>query len=131
MDRFRRHPVSLAFAATLALAALSARADVFAPGPAGVDERSVGTLDGDSSFSYTADTTDRAVAERVMGALATDPGLAGAAITVLVDEGRVRLSGQTRDEGQVALALRVARDAAGPDVRVTGAGLGPAARAIR
>ena len=133
MERTRRHPLSLTLAAALALGALSARADVFAPGPASVDERSIGSLDGDTAFSYTADTTDRAVAERVMGALATDPGLAGAAITVLVDEGRVRLSGETRNEDQAALALRVARDAAGPDVPVTGADLEPGTetRAIR
>jgi hypothetical protein len=90
--------------------------------------RSEGTLDGSTEFSYfgdaaTADTTDRAVAERVMDALATDPALEGSAITVLVDQGRVRLSGRARDEDQAAYALEIARDAAGPAVDVTGEGL--------
>ena len=87
--------------------------------------RSEGTLDGSTEFSYfgdaaTADTTDRAVAERVMDALATAPALEGSAITVLVEQGRVRLSGRARDEDQAAYALEVARDAAGPAVDVTG-----------
>ena len=85
----------------------------------------MGTLDGTTDFSYygdaaTADTTDRAVAERVMDALAAEPALDGSAITVLVDQGRVRLSGRARDEDQAAYAVEVARDAAGPAVDVTG-----------
>ena len=118
MERSRHIP-GIAIAAALGLAALSAHAGIYSPGPAAVDERGIGTLDGDTAFSYTADTTDRAVAERVMEALAEDPTLDGAAITVLVDEGRVRLSGTARDDGQAAHALRVARDAAGPEVAVT------------
>ena len=122
----RSRPIArIAIAAALGLAASSPHADVFSPGPAAVDERSIGTLDGDTAFSYTADTTDRAVAERVMEALAEDPALDGAAITVLVDEGRVRLSGTARDDEQAAHALRVARDAAGPHVAVTGNDLEP------
>lgn len=134
MERSRNTATHVALAAALGLAALSARADIYSPQPPAAAERSIGTLGGDTAFSYsTADVTDRAVAERVMDALAGDPALAGAAITVLVDEGRVRLAGATRGEEQAAHALRVARDAAGPGVRVTGNDLepDPAAAAIR
>ena len=117
---------SLAVCAVLALgasAACHARTDFL-----GIDEtapaaRSVGTLDGATRFSYsgtpaTGDTTDRAVAGRVVDALAGEPALEGAAITVLIEQGRVRLAGTTRDEDQAAYALEVARDAAGPAVDV-------------
>jgi osmotically-inducible protein OsmY len=133
MERSRSKILHIAVAAALGLAAVSARADIYAPAQA-AGERSIGTLEGDTAFSYsTADTTDRAVAARVMGALAEDPSLQGAAITVLVDEGRVRLAGATRDEEQADHALQVARDAAGPGVLVTGNDLEPdgAAAAIR
>lgn len=125
----QRHDIRpLAAAALIALGA--AAEPVLAADLPGVDEarpsaRSTGTLDGSTDFSYVgdaarADTTDRAVAERVMDALAAEPALEGAAITVLVDQGRVRLSGRAQDEDQAAYALEVARDAAGPAVDVTG-----------
>lgn len=79
-----------------------------------------GTLDPGSDVSYAADASDRAVARRVMDALAEDPALEGSQITVLVDQGAVRLSGTARDEDQAAYALEIARDAAGPAVAVTG-----------
>ncbi|HXS53740.1 MAG TPA: BON domain-containing protein [Usitatibacter sp.] len=85
-----------------------------------------GTLDPGSDVSYAADASDRAVAARVMQALAEDPALEGSQITVLVDQGDVRLSGTTRDEEQGAYALEVARDAAGPTVAVSGETLEPA-----
>ena len=84
-----------------------------------------GTLDPGSDFSYASDTSDRAVAERVMDALAEDPALEGSRITVLVDQGTVRLSGTARDEDQAAYALEVAQDAAGPAVAVSGETLAP------
>ena len=84
-----------------------------------------GTLDPGSDISYTADASDRAVAERVMDALAEDPALEGSRITVLVDQGTVRLSGTARDEDQAAYALQVAQDAAGPAVSVSGDTLAP------
>jgi osmotically-inducible protein OsmY len=134
MGTSRSTILHIAFAAALGLAAVSAHADIYAPAEAPAAERSIGTLEGDTAFSYsTADTTDRAVAERVMDALAEDPALHGSAITVLVDEGHVRLSGATRDEEQAAHALEVARDAAGPNVIVTAGSLEPdgSAAAIR
>lgn len=117
-----------AAAVLIALAALAPSAFAADPpgmGPMPGSARGTGTLDGATDFSYygdaaTADTTDRAVAERVMDALAAEPALEGAAITVLVDQDRVRLSGSARDEDQAAYALEVARDAAGPSVDVTG-----------
>ena len=109
----------------LAAAAGLARADIVTVDESPPEHRSVGTLDGDSAFSYTADTTDRAVAERVMDALANEPALEGAAITVLVDEGQVRLSGTARDEDQAAYAREVAQDAAGPAVAVSAESLQP------
>jgi hyperosmotically inducible periplasmic protein len=108
----------------LAAAAGAARADIVTVDESPL-ERSTGTLDGDTAISYTADTSDRAVAERVMDALANDPALEGAAITVLVDEGQVRLSGTARDEDQAAYAREVAQDAAGPAVAVSAESLQP------
>ena len=113
-----------AIAAALAALAFPARADdpvvIEAPAQAA---GMAGTLDPGSDFSYAADTTDRAVAERVMDALARDPALDGAAITVLVDQGAVRLAGTARDADQAADAVRVAREAAGPAVAVSGDGI--------
>lgn len=109
----------------LAAAAGAARAGIVTVDQPPLERRSVGTLDGDSALSYTTDTTDRAVAERVMDALANEPALEGAAITVLVDEGRVRLSGTARDEDQAAYALELAQDAAGPAVAVSAESLQP------
>ena len=108
----------------LAAAAGAARADIVTVDESPL-ERSTGTLDGDTALSYTADTSDRAVAERVMDALANDPALEGAAITVLVDQGQVRLSGTARDEDQASYALEVAQDAAGPAVAISGESLQP------
>jgi hypothetical protein len=125
----RRIRLLLASTVLAAAAPCLARTDFL-----GVDEgrtaRSTGTLDGATEFSYTADaahvdTTDRAVAERVMEALAAEPALEGSAITVLVDGGRVRLSGTARDEDQAAYALEIAKDAAGPAVDVDGEDLRP------
>lgn len=108
----------------LAAAAGAARADIVTVDESPL-ERSTGTLDGDTALSYTADTSDRAVAERVMDALANDPALEGAAITVLVDQGEVRLTGTARDEDQAAYAREVAQDAAGPAVAVSAESLQP------
>jgi hypothetical protein len=125
----RIRPIVLLAALVAVAAPCLAKADFL-----GMDEgrtaRSTGTLDGATEFSYTADaahvdTTDRAVAGRVMEALAEEPALEGSAITVLVDEGRVRLSGTARDEDQAAYALEIAKDAAGPAVEVTGEDLRP------
>ena len=121
--RFRR--LGIAALIALAAAAGAARADIVTVDESPLARRSVGTLDGDSAISYTADTSDRAVAERVMDALANEPALEGAAITVLVDEGRVRLSGSARDEDQASYALEVAQDAAGPAVAVSAESLQP------
>jgi hypothetical protein len=129
MEIRRFRPLVLLGALVAAGGPCLARADFL-----GVDEgriaRGTGTLDGATEFSYTADathvdTTDRAVAERVMEALAEEPALEGSAITVLVDEGRVRLSGTARDGDQAAYALEIAKDAAGPAVEVTGEDLRP------
>jgi len=116
--------IGTAVLVALAAAAGAARADIVTVDESPL-ERSTGTLDGDTALSYTADTSDRAVAERVMDALANDPALEGAAITVLVDQGQVRLSGTARDEDQASYALEVARDAAGPAVAVSGESLQP------
>jgi hyperosmotically inducible periplasmic protein len=120
----RFHRLAVATLIAFAAAAGAARADIATDEPR-LERRSVGTLDGDSAISYTADTPDRAVAERVMDALANEPALEGAAITVLVDEGQVRLSGTARDEDQAAYALELAQDAAGPAVAVSAESLQP------
>jgi len=114
----RFHRFGAAALVALAAAAGAARADIVTVDESPL-ERSTGTLDGDTAISYTADTSDRAVAERVMDALANEPALEGAAITVLVDEGQVRLTGTARDEDQASYALEVAQDAAGPSVAVS------------
>lgn len=120
----RFHRFGIAALVALAAAAGAARADIVTVDESPL-ERSTGTLDGDTALSYTADTSDRAVAERVMDALANDPALEGAAITVLVDQGQVRLSGTARDEDQASYALEVAQDAAGPAVAVSAQSLQP------
>jgi len=114
----RFHRFGAAALVALAAAAGAARADIVTVDESPL-ERSTGTLDGDTAISYTADTSNRAVAERVMDALANEPALEGAAITVLVDEGQVRLTGTARDEDQASYALEVAQDAAGPSVAVS------------
>lgn len=68
-------------------------------------------------------SVDQALAQRVMDALANDPSLLGAAITVVVDEGRVRLVGSTVDPDQARRALDDARDATGDAALVSGDGL--------
>ncbi len=68
-------------------------------------------------------SADQALAQRVMDALANDPSLLGAAITVVVDEGRVRLVGSTVDADQARRALDDARDASGDAALVSGDGL--------
>ena len=120
----RFHRFGAAALVALAAAAGAARADIVTVDESPL-ERSTGTLDGDTAISYTADTSDRAVAERVMDALANEPALEGAAITVLVDEGQVRLTGTARDEDQASYALEVAQDAAGPSVAVSAESLQP------
>jgi BON domain-containing protein len=125
----RRHSIS-PIAIGLAAAAVGIALVLFAPHARAADAsplvtRTQGTLDSGTTFSYAADASDRAVAERVTDALANDPALEGSSITVLVDEGRVRLSGAARDEDQAAEAIEVARDAAGPSVDVSGRGLEP------
>jgi len=120
----RIHRFGTAALVALAAAAGAARADIVTVDESPL-ERSVGTLDGDSAISYAADTSDRAVAERVMDALANEPALEGAAITVLVDQGEVRLSGTARDEDQASYALEIAQDAAGPAVVVSAESLQP------
>lgn len=62
---------------------------------------------------------DQALMNRVVGALANDPQLKGAMITVQVDGGRVDLSGFAQDETQAARAREVAEGIAGAG-RVTG-----------
>jgi hypothetical protein len=120
-------PPVAAAAVAIALAALapSAHADIVTVDPSPLVTRRSGTLDSASTFSYAADTSDRAVAERVTDALANEPALEGSAITVLVDEGTVRLSGNTQNDDQASYAVEVAQDAAGPTVRVSGASLEP------
>jgi hypothetical protein len=112
----------------LILFAPHAHADLVTVDESTLVTRSQGRLDSGTAFSYVADASDRAVAERVMDALANDPALEGSSITVLVDEGQVRLSGVAQDEDQAARAIEVARDAAGPSVEVSGQGLEPGAQ---
>jgi len=124
---FSRAAPLAATAVAIALAALAPRAhaDIVTVDPSPLATGSSGTLDSTSAFSYAADTSDRAVAERVTDALANEPALEGSAITVLVDEGTVRLSGSTQNEDQASRAVEVAQDAAGPAVPVSGASLEP------
>jgi BON domain-containing protein len=78
------------------------------------------------NVAAASQTGDDAIAERVQRALADDPALEGAAITVLVDHGNVSLSGTAEDDGQADYATQVAQDAAGPSARVSSDNLQPA-----
>ncbi len=113
-------------AALLALAALAL--------PAAADVRVLpsrppvvsGTAAAGPNVAAASETGDNAIAQRVMRALAGDPALEGAAITVLVDHGNVSLSGTTEDDGQAEYATQVAQDAAGPAAHVASDNLQPA-----
>jgi osmotically-inducible protein OsmY len=61
---------------------------------------------------------DDALLERVANALANDPELGDADITVFVADGRVALEGRTRNAGQAVRAVAVTRRAAGSGVDV-------------
>jgi hypothetical protein len=61
---------------------------------------------------------DQQIADRVANALDGDSSLDGAAIIVVVDDGKVSLDGTTADAGQSAHAMQVAQDAVGPAVVV-------------
>ncbi len=78
------------------------------------------------NVAAASETGDDAIAERVQRALAADPALEGAAITVLVDHGNVSLSGTAEDDGQAEYATQAAQDAAGPGAHVSSDNLQPA-----
>jgi len=117
-----RHAVALALAA--AALALPAVADVRAlPSRPPVVS---GTTAHSPDVAASSEVGDNAIAERVMRALADDPSLEGAAITVLVDHGNVSLSGTAESDQQADYATKVAQDAAGPTAHVASDNLQPA-----
>lgn len=85
-----------------------------------------GTTAETPNVAAASETGDDAIAERVQRALADDPALEGAAITVLVDHGNVSLSGTAEDDDQADYATKVAQDAAGPAAHVSSDNLQPA-----
>lgn len=118
------HGPSIALALAGAALALPATADVRVlpsrpPVVSGATARS-------PDVAAASEVGDDAIAERVMRALAEDPGLEGTAITVLVDHGNVSLSGTTEDDQQADYATRIAQDAAGPGAHVSSDNLQPA-----
>ena len=112
---------TLALSAALALPAL-ADVRVLPSRPPVVS----GTTAASPNVAAASETGDDAIAERVQRALADDPALEGAAITVLVDHGNVSLSGTAEDDGQADYATKVAQDAAGPAAHVSSDNLQPA-----
>jgi hypothetical protein len=128
MKPLRRHIASAALLVFLAFAAtalvLPAFADVrVLPSPPSVV---TGSTAGTPNVAAASETGDDAIAERVMRALAEDPALEGAAVTVLVDHGNVSLSGTAEDDDQAEYATQVAQDAAGPGAHVSSDNLQPA-----
>jgi len=125
MKPMRRHVGKAALLALAAAAlALPAVADVRAlPSPPSVVKGSTALMPNVASSSATGDD---AIAERVMRALAEEPGLEGSAITVLVDHGNVSLSGTAESDDQAEYATRIAQDAAGPGAHVSSDNLQPA-----
>jgi len=101
-----------------ALAAALALAMPFAPARAAADEPPAipSNMSPDALVQSMRD--DDALLQRVATALANDPELADADITVLVGEGKVALEGLTHDAGQAVRAVAVTRRAAGDGVEV-------------
>lgn len=104
----------------------SSSASDFGPRPPSADGE--GSIIGDvvrpesaPSETFTSSTmvgsgvtaADQALMNRLVGALANDPQLKGAMITVQVDDGRVELSGFAQDETQAGRAREVAEGIAG------------------
>jgi osmotically-inducible protein OsmY len=67
-----------------------------------------------------ASSSDQALLDQVVGALASDPSLSGAALSVTVSNGVVNISGHARDQAQANRARDVAANVAG-DSRVSAA----------
>jgi osmotically-inducible protein OsmY len=124
MKPLRMH-IGLALPAPAAIAfALPAHADVRAlPARPPVV---TGSTAATPNVAAASEARDNALAERVMRALADDPALEGAAITVLVDHGNVSLSGTSEDDDQADYATKVAQEAAGPTAHVASDNLQPA-----
>ena len=64
--------------------------------------------------SGAGNAADAALADRVAAAIADDPRLDGATVTVAANNGRVSISGSAESPEQGPSAERVARDVAGP-----------------
>ena len=133
--RMRRLALPLALATAVAgLAAVPARADFGprAPGPAvDVEQASAPALyvepapaaplplpsapvEPSSAIQSGANNpADQALADRVAAAIADDPRLDGATVTVSANEGRVSISGSADSPEQGPIAEQVARDVAG------------------
>lgn len=105
-------------------------ADGFGPRAPGTATSTIGSATGTESApgeTLSSATTvgpgvsaaDRALMDQVVSALANDPQLKGAMITVQVDDGRVDLSGFAQDETQATRAREVAESVVGQG-RVTG-----------
>ena len=106
------HRHAAALAAALSLAALAPTAHAAGTAP------SATTSDLTPDALVQSMRNDDALLQRVADALANDPELADADITVLVGEGKVALEGLTHNAGQAVRAVAVTRRAAGDGVEV-------------
>jgi osmotically-inducible protein OsmY len=142
MERSYTPHSARAASAAFALAAAALAAPLAAQGvestPAARSPSSPSSLSSDPVLSHVSpgasarggSAADQAMADRVATALAADPALQGATITVIVDGGQVNLDGTTTDQAQAAHATDVAQAAAGPAIMVVADDLQPTAIVI-
>jgi osmotically-inducible protein OsmY len=85
------------------------------PATAASDERPIDPMTLPSSTVHTGAATynDQQMASDVVSAISSDPTLSGATITVIVNDGRITLSGSAKDLAQAARAEKLATDISG------------------
>lgn len=69
---------------------------------------------GSAIHSGANNPVDRELAERVADAIADEPALDGATVTVVANAGNVSITGSAESPEQAAIAEQVAREVAGP-----------------
>jgi hypothetical protein len=125
--RLRRLSFAASIAALVAAPAIAQNAD-FGPRPPGpvVAAQSAPPsayiapalsqpIDSSSAIqSGAGNPADAALADRVAAAIADEPRLDGATVTVSANQGRVSISGSADSPEQGAIAEQVAREVAGP-----------------
>jgi osmotically-inducible protein OsmY len=84
------------------------------PAYAAFDEPRIDPMTLPSNAVHTGAATfeDHQLASDIVSAISADPAMAGATLTVVVQDGRITMSGSARDIAQVARAEKIANDIA-------------------